>query len=247
MQDVVSSRAKPRESERQNLERALQETSRPRPSEHRRWPGIISIVALTFSGLSLYHTILKQADLAIQVGDLVHYARDPVGDVEILGVPITIANRGARDATVTGLDLRAENETRSSRIYRASFVGHGAKDQEPFAPWPIAGHGSHSGIVRFYARDVSGGDRRALITSPGVYRFCLTIRTDTSREFGVVDRLLQSSPEAVSFAADLPWFSAAELATGKSIPMQIAEISKVEPGHAAASGGACRTGHELDR
>lgn len=243
MQDVVSSRAKPREPERQNLERALEAGVRPRASEARRWPGIISIIAICFSGLSLYQTILKQAELVMYVGEVVHYAREPVGDVEILAIPTTIANHGARDATVTDLDLQVESGGRS-RTYHSSLVGRdSAMEQEPFAPWPIAGRGSHTGIVRFYAKDLRGGDEHALITGTGAYRFCLSIRADIRREFAVLDRLFQSPPEALSFVADLPWFSSSDLATGRSIPMHIRDVTKVERRHAASRGdSACRTG-----
>jgi hypothetical protein len=240
MQDVVSSRDRTRGREQetlQNLEQTLEQSSeeeRPRADKSHRWPGVISIIAIAFSAISLYQTVLKPAELTLNVGEIVRYTRDPVTNAEVLAIPITIANRGARDATVAGLDLRLEAGARR-RMFRASFVGSGStKEPEPFAPWPVAGRGAHAAIVRFVNDgEAQDGDRQALIGAPASYRVCLSVRAETG--LGLLDRILQSPPPALSFSAALAWFSASDLAIGKSIPMRTQDIAAVEGGE-----GACR-------
>jgi hypothetical protein len=205
---------------------------------------VISIIAIVFSAVNLYQTVLKPAELTLNIGEIVQYARDPVTNAEVLAVPITIANRGARDATVIGLDLRLEAGARS-RMFRASFVGSApTKELEPFAPWPIAGGGAHAAIVRFFNYgEPQNGDHQALIGAPDIFRVCLSVRTDIGREFGLLDRILQPPPPALSFSAVLAWFSASDLAVGKSIPMRTQDIAAIQTRHVGSAGeGACRQG-----
>src|SRR5262249_32917213 len=147
------------------------EEGRPRADKSHRWPGIVSIIAIIFSAISLYQTVLEPAELTLNVGDIVQYTRDPVTNAEVLAVPITSANRAARDATATGLDLRLEAGA-SRRMFRASFVGSvSTKEPEPFAPWPVAGRGAHAAIVRFVSDgEAQDGDRQPLIGAPASYR-----------------------------------------------------------------------------
>lgn len=67
--------------------------------------GLASAVALIFSAISLYHSVLKQPELKLHLPEVVHYTRDPNGNYEVFAVPLTIANVGARDGTVLGLEL----------------------------------------------------------------------------------------------------------------------------------------------
>src|SRR5262245_2493325 len=85
------------------------------------WGGWITaigtVVALVFSGFSLWETSLKQADLTPYVTGVLAYERDqtadagtlPSGGFEVLAVPITIANRGAREGVVLAMQLEAKN------------------------------------------------------------------------------------------------------------------------------------------
>ena len=77
---------------------------------------VVSAVALLFSAFSLWETSLKRADLSVYVAGVVTYSRDnsaslaimPAGGFEVLAVPVTIANSGARDAAVLGLQLERQ-------------------------------------------------------------------------------------------------------------------------------------------
>jgi hypothetical protein len=210
--------------------------ARPDVAQGRRWPGLISIIALVFSSLSLYETILKQAALAVYLGEVGYFSRDKVDLGEIIALPVTIINHGARDAVVFGLTL--DTDGTPQRIYRSSFIGGGpsAGQGEPFAPWAIAGRGSHAGIVQFRSWDAE-----PLITEKHPYRLCVTVRADASRAFGIVDRLLELPPPALSFVVE-PWwgFSHSDLMSGKPLPLKITKIETIDQARAAQS-GVCRT------
>lgn len=74
-----------------------------------RVAAIASAIAVAFSAYSLWETSLKQAELTAYVTGDITYERDttadeyiqPSGGFEVLAVPITIANSGARDAPVS--------------------------------------------------------------------------------------------------------------------------------------------------
>ena len=59
---------------------------------------LVSIVALLFSGYSFYETVLKEASLRLYQPPLIHMFRQGFRDV--LAIPITISNDGARRGTV---------------------------------------------------------------------------------------------------------------------------------------------------
>ena len=82
-----------------------------------RIAAVISAIALVFSAYSLWETSLKQADVSVYVTGVVSYGRDtsdstdvqPSGGFEVLAVPVTIANGGARDAPILALHLDVSN------------------------------------------------------------------------------------------------------------------------------------------
>src|SRR5215470_7199621 len=68
-------------------------------------PILVSALALIFSGVSLYETVLKQAHLHVFVPDGIAYTRDPDGSFEVFAIPLTVSNSGARDGIVSTLKL----------------------------------------------------------------------------------------------------------------------------------------------
>ena len=85
-----------------------------------------TVVALVFSAFSLWETSLKQAELSVHVPGVVTYARDttasadirPSGGFEVLALPVTIANGGARDAARGAKSRRQKPQDRSERPLR---------------------------------------------------------------------------------------------------------------------------------
>jgi hypothetical protein len=143
-------------------------------SEGGRVTAIISAIALVFSGYSLWETSLKQADLGVYVTGVVSYLRDttedeyiqPSGGFEVLAVPLTIANGGARDGAVLSLQLDVANSktgltARFQGTYTADatyFVNADDKRPKmPFSALVIAGRSSWTGTVLFYPVSYSNG------------------------------------------------------------------------------------------
>jgi len=121
-----------------------------------------TVVALVFSAYSLWETSLKQADLTPYVTGVVTYERDrtanlsiqPDGGFEVLAVPITIANSGARDGPILALQLDVKNRStglaaRFEATYAVDGTYFAAKgDKRPKAPFSalvIAGRSAWTG------------------------------------------------------------------------------------------------------
>ena len=141
---------------------------------HGRVSAAISVVALLFSGYSLWETSIKQADLSVYVTGVATYGRDataaeyitPAGGFEVLAIPVTIANSGARDAAVLSLQLDAVNaRTGLSARFESTYTTDGSyfsstsdkRPRTPFSALVIAGHSAWSGTVLFYPSSYSNG------------------------------------------------------------------------------------------
>jgi len=182
---------------------------------------IIAATALVFSGYSLWETSLKQAELTVYVTDAVTYTRDPnnedkafeAGGYEVLAVPVTIANGGARDAAVVSLQLDAKNpETGETARFGAAYTAGGeyfapnrgesssGRPRIPFAALVVAGRSAWSGNILFYATDAT---KPKLITEPnGKVEVTLTLSTPAPS--GWVDRMLGGSVAPVTLTLHVP-------------------------------------------
>ncbi len=137
---------------------------------------VVSAVALLFSAYSLWETSLKQADLSVYVTGIVSYGRDtsdgvsvqPAGGFEVLAVPVTIANGGARDAPVLSLQLDVRNpKTGLSARFEATYTADAAyfatggdkRPKTPFSALVIAGRTAWTGTVLFYPVSYSNNDK----------------------------------------------------------------------------------------
>lgn len=112
---------------------------------------LVSILALVFSGFSFYETVLKQASLRIYQPPLIHMFRQGYRDV--LAVPITISNDGARRGTILSFDLEVTHpETKRSVKFQNLHFGDSPKgDVKLFNPITVPGRSSYSGVVLFHA------------------------------------------------------------------------------------------------
>jgi hypothetical protein len=230
MLDRIGSTGQDRQVKERSLEQALDVASRPPYLEGGRWAVLISFVALVFSGISLYETILKQPRPVLHVGGIMHYARDPVSGADVFAVPVTLANQGARDAVVTTLDLRIVDTKAAAPVvasFASAYVGSNpAKENQPFTPLAIPGRNSYAGVILFYPSDLKNGAAKAVVDGMQRYRFCLSVRTEDNRDYPLLDAWLASPPAALSFDAELLWFSVPELLNGKTIPMQIDNVQR---------------------
>jgi len=164
---------------------------------------IVSAIALVFSAYSLWETSLKQADLTPYVTGVVTYERDqtddirtqPSGGFEVLAVPITIANGGARDGAVLAMQLEAKNlstglTARFAATYKVDsnyFAATKRGDKRPKTPFSalvVAGRSSWTGTVLFYP--VSYSDERALTPIIKIREFYKAMRAKYAKEMGDV-------------------------------------------------------------
>jgi hypothetical protein len=186
-----------------------------------RAAAIISAIALVFSGYSLWETSLKQADLTAYLTGAVTYTTDPFGssDVqeagghEVLAVPVTIANSGARDAAVLSLNLGAKNTTTGKAArFDAAYMADGAyfatpdkgkRPKTPFAALVVAGRSAWSGTVLFYSDDY----KTRVITPKDRGRVELTLTALTAPASGWLERMFGGTVPPVRVALDVPEFS----------------------------------------
>ena len=148
---------------------------------------IVSTIALIFSGYSLYETVLKSADLRLYVPPVIEYSHPSRGPFEVFNIPVTIANRGARAATVLSVDLTVDNlETAEKKRFYSAAIGRwrdADKGIAPiFSPIEVSGNASYSGQIVFYTRR---GEELNRITSQdgGQYRLTLVAHTTASHPF----------------------------------------------------------------
>jgi hypothetical protein len=189
-----------------------------------RIASVLSALALAFSGLSFYESVLKTAALEVYVPPVIHYARDQGGQIELFAIPITIVNSGARTGTALTMELTVENlrpdaPVKTKRYYSAYIGEHSPKDDEinrAFAPLSLAGRATFSDTVRFYPE---GDAFPVLVDDVGNYRFTLKLTTAVPTYAGPLDGLLRREIPPIAFERALPWFSDQQLERRATIPM----------------------------
>ena len=121
---------------------------------------VLSLVALLMSGYSLWETSLKQADVQIFVPPVIQYAAPyQNSNFEMIAVPVTLTNEGARTATILSMQLAVSDpRTKQTKHFYAADFGRWTMERtrsgayEPFAPLSLAGRSSRTEQVLFYTR-----------------------------------------------------------------------------------------------
>jgi hypothetical protein len=178
---------------------------------------VLSLFALLMSAYSLWETSLKQADVKIFVPPVIQYAAPyQNSNFEMIAVPVTLTNEGARTATVLSMELAVTDPRtkRTKRFYAADF-GRWTMERtrtgayEPFAPLSLAGRSSRTESVLFYTR---GDDQKPaqLIEAVGPYNFELIFDVAESRSKPTVkfDRSLFYYDARAFTERTLPMYSA---------------------------------------
>jgi hypothetical protein len=181
----------------------------------------ISAIALVFSAFSLWETSLKQAALSVYVSDAITYTRDPnnedgafqAGGYEVLAVPVTIANSGARDAAVVSLELDAKNPgTGETARFGAAYTAGGeyfapnrgesssGRPRTPFAALVVAGRSAWSGTVLFYATDY----KKPKLISKSNGKVEVTLKLSTPAPSGWLERMLGGTVAPVTLTLHVP-------------------------------------------
>jgi hypothetical protein len=205
-------------------------THAPTRSERVRAATIVSAAALLFSGYSMWETSLKQAELALYVTNTISYTRDisggtevrEAGGQEVLVVPVTIANTGARDKAVVELHVDATNNASGTTVrfesaYTVDAAFFGAREnpntrrpRAPFAPLVISGRSAWSGTILFYPPEL----RKEKAVTPNS-KVEVTLTTVSPEPRGWLDRLLGTPTPPVKLTLDAPPFAVQLLMTGE--------------------------------
>jgi hypothetical protein len=195
-----------------------------------RWLNIaVSGAALLASVVSLWETTLKRPDLKVYVADSIYYTRDPWGGYEVVVVPVTIQNSGARDDAVVALHLdvttAAGTKERFVGTYTADAQYFGSIDdvsnkkrrpKQPFAPLSVSGRGAYTGTVLFYTREYK--EQPFLEPKSKVE---LALRVVTPAPSGLLDRMLQTTPSAIMLHAEVPNYQVGMLYSGDTVRLKI--------------------------
>lgn len=196
---------------------------------------LVSAFAFAFSVVSCYETVLKQANLKVYVTDTLSYTRDPYGSYEVIAVPVTIANGGARDGAVVTLALDVKNvETGRSETFAAAYTADaqyfGGRDDVanrikrpklPFAPLSITGRSAFAGTILFYtAEGRDSREQKALIEPKS--KIELTLRIVTPPADGWLDRLLLApAAPPIKLAGEIGGFLPGALLTGENVRIRL--------------------------
>ena len=189
----------------------------------------VSLVALTGSTLSLWETTFKQPHIDFYVSENIHYTRDPFGSYEVLAVPLTIVNSGARDGAVLSLQLDVKNTTSGkSDTFKSTFTADAAyfgsredaaaglkRPKVPFAPLSIAGRHAFTGTVLFYR---PRGDKN-LIEGAADLEMTLTLVVPPPNN--ALDKALTKLPNPVTVKASVSNFLPGALYSGDNIPLKV--------------------------
>ena len=115
------------------------------------------------------------------MGHLAYAAPYQNSNFEVIAVPVTLTNEGARTATVLSMELAVTDpRTKQTKRFYAADFGRWTMEctrtgaYEPFAPLSLAGRSSLTKSVLFYTR---GTDQKPdqLIRDPGNYAFSLIL------------------------------------------------------------------------
>lgn len=192
----------------------------------------VSALALIGSVLSLWESTFKHSEIKVYVSENVQYTRDPYGASEVLAVPVTIANSGARDGAVLSLQLNVKNlATGKEQIFKSAYTADaqyfGARDdvaarlkrpKVPFAPLSIAARGVYSGTILFYSA-AGGGSEAALIEPLSKLEMTLTLQTPPAGD--QLERILTILPNPVMLKAEAPSFYPGALLSGDNAPLKV--------------------------
>lgn len=163
------------------------------------FPTLLSVVALGFSGYSLYESALKAPELTVFVAPRLDYTDPdrPEAVREVFILPMTIANDGTRTVTVLGISLEARNPRTGAikKFYAARLGTWGEKPPRPFAPIVLTGRASFTQALQF---EPQNGETvpRILDSTPGKYELTLKMDTAAAASLGT------SSPRALKFEVE---------------------------------------------
>lgn len=197
---------------------------------------LISILSLVFAAWSLFETALRQPIFNVYAGPFWQYGRGTETDDEILIVPMTFANNGARPGAILSLELTVEKGGRGRREFVASAVVSGEKDRALFAPVSIPGRTAYTASIVFTPR-VDGIPAKSVIDAPGSYTARMTVCTTYNKAFGLFDTLLTIPPPDIVASLALQHFDIGQLLDKRTETVTAKTSSGSRIGSGACAGG----------
>lgn len=180
---------------------------------------ILSVVALAVSGFSLWESTLKQAKVSIFVPPVAQYSAPySNSNFEVIGVPVTLVNDGARTATILALDLTVTDPRSGNkkRFYAADF-GRWSMERtrtgayQPFAPISLAGKTSRTESVLFYTRS-DNEKPNEIIREVGTYQLEITVDVAESVIGNAAIRAI--APPPLKFERELRYYDSRAFTSG---------------------------------
>jgi hypothetical protein len=169
---------------------------------------LFSLIALLFSGYSLWETSLKHSELKVFVAPLVQYASPyQNSNFEVFAIPVTITNEGARSGTIMSMALDVSDGKRFKRFFSADLGQWTLQklqsgDVRPFVPIPLPGRTSYTDVIQFQAR--TDETVMQIVEAAGTFKFNLSLDAVLSEDFGPIDRYWRKDPQPLSFEMILP-------------------------------------------
>lgn len=192
-------------------------------SDGGRWAAALSGVALVISSFSLWESSLKAADVRVFVPPVIQYASPyQNSNFEVVAVPVTMTNEGARTATVLSMELAVTDpESGATKRFYAADFGRWTMEKtragayEPFAPISLAGRSSLTEQVLFYPKgEAEKPDQMIAREEP--FQFKLTL--EQAEEPGLLDALGKGAAPSVTFTRKLRFLDHRAFQNG-TIPM----------------------------
>lgn len=202
---------------------------------------LVALIALAFSAYSLWETSLKQPDVRVFVPPVIQYSAPyNNSNFEMIAIPVTFANEGARTGTVLSMELAVTDpRTSQTKHFYAADFGRWTMEKtragayEPFAPISLAGRTSRTETVLFYTRGEQEQPAQ-LIRELGPYRFTLKLEQAVADNLGPVDQWLGKGPVEVSFERDLRHYDARAFNNG-TLPMHAKDWRSTQGGPTVAT------------
>lgn len=186
---------------------------------------IVSAVALAFSAWSLWETSLRAPDLRVFVPAVMHYSSPyQNSNFEMISIPVTLTNEGARTGTVLAIDLDVTDpRTKETKRFYAADIGRWTMERtrsgayQHFAPFSLAGRSSRTETLLFYPK---GEDEKPqqMIKEVGSYQFKLRLDVAEVDDFGFLDKLWKRGEPTVEFERKLRFYDARAFQNG-TIPL----------------------------
>lgn len=204
---------------------AIDSASRPGDGWSGRIAAVVSSVALAFSAWSLWETSLRAPDVRVFIPPVIHYAAPyNNSNFEMVSLPVTLINDGARTGTVLSMELEVTDpRTKLTKRFYAADIGRWSMERTRtqayahFAPLALAGRTSKTENVLFYTRGEAEKPEQ-LIREVGAYQFKLSLDIAEVDDFGWLDRIWKRTDPSLTFERSLRFYDARSFQT-TTIPM----------------------------